>query len=105
MIQALPEANSEPWLSVSFSGFQVLGLVGFVGFGARVSGMHRVSGVYGLEFWVARCVMGHYHVGAFALPWDIDEWGWNAPSAGTISLEIIYCGIVESYPRRDKVQC
>ena len=33
MIQALPEANSEPWLSLSFSGFQVLGLVGFVGFG------------------------------------------------------------------------
>ena len=24
--------------------------------------------------------------------------GWHVPGAGTISLEIIFCGIVEGYP-------
>ena len=52
--------------------------------------------------WTSRFLTGHCHVGAFALPWAVDEWV-GVPGVGPISLEIIFCGIVEGFPRSGNV--
>lgn len=57
---------------------------------------------------------GSIFFGRLVLPWGAAMLGlllclgilmrwWNALGVGTSSLEIVYCGIVEGYPRRDRV--
>ena len=54
--------------------------------------------------WTARFLIRHCLIGAFALPWYIEN-GWNLHCVGANSLDIICCGVVEGGLRRDGACC
>ena len=54
--------------------------------------------------WATRFLTGHCQWGRLLCHGMLMS-GWHVLGVGTVSLEIIFCGIVEGYPRSGSVCC